>query len=411
MKIVILNHYIGPKRYCPPYRTNILADEWVKNGHKVVIICASYSHLFFELPKFKGLVSTEECEGVEYEIIKTPAFQGNSILRVMNILTFVLLTTFMSRRISKKYYPDIVIASSVYPLDIIPSILISLFAKAKLLREVRDLWPLTLLELGKSSVWNPFILLLKYSQWLSFKKAKIVITTLLNSLPYMEAHGLDKNKWKYVPQGITLCNKNLTNTKLSPEIVRTLVKYKNEGKFILGYAGGHGNANALKYLIDAANILRNENIVFVLVGQGPEKDKLIEYTQKSGILNVCYFSPIPKNAIPAFLSYIDSAYIGWKKSSLYKYGISPNKLMDYMICGKPVLHSTDTVDDLVATSMCGYVVPAEDAIRIAEAIMRLMGISKEERESMGKRGKEFVEKHRNHSILAAQYLQVINESI
>ena len=175
MNILLINHYAGSPQYGMGYRPYYFAREWGRMGHKVTIVAASFSHLRSKQPKVNGNISEELIDDIQYIWIKTPSYEGNGIRRVQNMLTFVGKLISLSRRLSKKLKPDVVIASSTYPLDIFPAYLVSRFSKAKLIFEVHDLWPLTPIKLGKMSKWHPFIVVLQIAEDFAYKNANKVI--------------------------------------------------------------------------------------------------------------------------------------------------------------------------------------------------------------------------------------------
>ena len=153
--------------------------------------------------------------------------------------------------------------------------------------------------------------------------------------------------------------------------------------------------------------MENDNIVFVLVGGGVVKNRLIEKARELELKNVHFLPPVPKNSIPVLLSYMDVLYIGWNKQPLYRFGISPNKLMDYMMASKPVIHASDAGNDLVTDSGCGISVAPEDPRAIADAVLHLFEMSQEERDAMGRKGSEYVKSHHDYAMLANEFLEGI----
>jgi glycosyltransferase involved in cell wall biosynthesis len=235
----------------------------------------------------------------------------------------------------------------------------------------------------------------------------MVITTLPNSLEYMRAHGLENGKWAYIPQGVDL--HTLEEGKL-PEVHHELLERLNEkGIFVLGYTGSIGIANCLDTLIESANVLRDMPVAFVLVGDGPEKDKLQKRVNQLGLKNVYFLPRIPRNCVPGFLSKVSATVIAWKRRPMYRYGISPNKLMEYMLAGKPVIHAVQASNDLVATSGCGISVPPENPVAIADAIRNMMSMTPHALNEMGNRGREYVTCYHDYGKLAIQYLTAIEE--
>jgi len=409
MNIFLINHYAGSPQYGMEYRPYYLAREWVKMGHKVTIVSASFSHLRSKQPRVNGNISEELIDNIQYIWIKTPGYEGNGVKRVLNMLNFVVKLIVLSRKLSKIIKPDVVIASSTYPLDIYPAYLISRFSKAKLIFEVHDLWPLTPVELGGMPKWHPFIVMMQIAEDFAYKKADKVISILPKALDYMVSRGLAPEKFVHIPNGIDIDEWESFNAPLPPQHQETIERLKQEGKFLVCYAGSHGVANALDYFVESAIYLKDLPVALVLVGQGPEKEKLQKYVVEHNFNNVIFLPPVPKNSIPNLLSKMDILYIGWRRSPLYRFGVSPNKLFDYTMTGKPIIHAIEAGNDLVRESGCGISVPPEDSVAIADAIKKLIEMSPSEREEMGKRGREYVINNHDYKILAKRFLDAIND--
>jgi glycosyltransferase involved in cell wall biosynthesis len=111
--------------------------------------------------------------------------------------------------------------------------------------------------------------------------------------------------------------------------------------------------------------------------------------------------------VPAFLAAIDIAYIGWQRVPIYRFGIAPNKLMDYMMAGCAVLHSVEAGNDPVAESGCGLTVAPEAPEAIADGLRRLAALPLAERQAMGERGRHFVLAHHTYPVLAQRFLQAM----
>ena len=179
--------------------------------------------------------------------------------------------------------------------------------------------------------------------------------------------------------------------------------------FIVGYLGGHAISNSLDSFVDAAKILSDKRIAFVLVGNGVEKQRLVQRVADENINNVFFFEPIPKLQVPNLLSLMDLLFIGWKKNPLYRFGISPNKIFDYEMSGKPIVHAVDAANDPVAEAGCGISVEPENAEAIADAIMKLTSMPKEDLQILGGKGQEFVLKNHTYSVLADKFIKVMEE--
>ncbi len=406
MNILIINHYAGSPEMGMEYRPYYMAKEWIKNGHNVTIIAATHSHIRTKNKKNAKKIVSENIDGINYIWIKTPKYNSNSIKRILNILTFVCRLLINAKKIAKKISPDAVIASSTYPLDIFPARKTAKKAKAKLFFEIHDLWPLSPMELGGYSPKHPYIRLLQYAEDYAYKHSDKVISILPSTLEYMKSRGMKETKWNYVPNGIVLDEWN-NNIPAKKEIEDQINKIKEKGKTIVGYVGGHAISNALEYLMESIIKSENNNLFFVLIGEGTEKNKLMEKYKQSKKDNCIFFPTIPKNTIPATLKLFDILYIGWQDKELYRHGISPNKLFDYMMAAKPILHSTGSNHDLVKITNCGISVEPEAPDKILNALLKLDNMSSTEKEQMGRRGKEYVQKKHNYSYLASKFLDIL----
>jgi glycosyltransferase involved in cell wall biosynthesis len=378
-------------------------------GHRVQIVASSWSHLRRQPPKLNGSVTEADVEGVPFLWLKTPKYNGNGTRRAFNMLWFVGQLYRNAKRFSNGTKPDVVIASSTYPLDNLPARRIARRCGARLVYEVHDLWPLSPVELGGMSPMHPFILMMQWAENTAYRGADRVVSLLPAARPHMEAHGMAAGKFAYVPNGIAISDWETATDTLPESHNKVFSELRASGKFILGYAGGHAVSNALDVLLEAARLLRAEQLAFVLVGSGAEKEALKKKAQFLPLANVRFLPPVARGALPALLRAMDGVYLGWQNKPIYRFGVSPNKLLDYMMAGKPVIHSTNASNDLVAESRCGFTVEPENAEAIANTIRCMMRLSPEERDAMGKRGFEYVVKHHDYRVLAERYLDLLRQ--
>jgi glycosyltransferase involved in cell wall biosynthesis len=409
MNILLINHYAGSVRHGMEYRPYYLAREWVRSGHRVTIVASATSHLRNQAPELDGRPRLDETiDGIDYIWLATPSYRGNGAARVRNMAAFVLRLWRDSAQLAAAIRPDVVIASSTYPLDIWPAHRIARHAGARLLFEVHDLWPLSPMELGGYSRWHPFIMLLQAAENHACRHADAVVSILPKVGVHLEAHGMAAGKLHLIPNGVDPDEwTGAFNPALDPALDADLDRLKRHGKFVVGYAGTHGIANALPTLIEAAARLQAHPIAFVLVGAGPEKAALQRMAQGLGLSNVHSFDPVPKSQVPALLQRFDLAYIGWHRQPLYRFGISPNKLIDYMMAARPVLHAVDAGNDPVAEAGCGLTVAPEQPQAIADAILSLMALGAERRAELGQRGRAFALAHHTYPVLGQRFLTAL----
>ncbi len=406
MNILLINHYAGSPKMGMEFRPYYLAERWVKDGHNVTILAANNSHLRKIDKELSTKIEEQEIDNINYIWVKTPKYSGNGISRVINIFTFIFRLFANLNYFAKKINPDVVIASSTYPIDNYFARKIANKTNAKHVYEVHDLWPLSPMELGNMSKYHPFIYLMQKGENFAYKKCDLVISMLPNTKEHMKEHGLDLNKWHYIPNGIVL-NDWESPDKIPENHLTLLNKLKDDGKFIVGYTGGHAISNALHTLISAAKILKeNSNIAFVFVGDGVEKDNLIK--QAKGLDNIFFSDPVPKKTIPNLLEKFDTLCFGTNKSKIYKYGISMNKMMDYLMAAKPIVQYIDTINTAVEESGGGITVPTESPKLLAEAIIKISNLPLYNRNEMGIKGKEYILKNNEYDVLAKKFIKYIS---
>lgn len=399
MNILVINHYAGNPQLGMEFRPYYLAKEWVKTGNNVMIIGGTFSHLRKQQPK----VDKENIDGIEYRWIPVSEYKGNGLGRIKSMFDFVRKLWFGYKKILGDFKPDVVIASSTYPLDIYPAHKIAKHYGARLVYEVHDLWPLSPMELGGYSKHHPFIMVMQAAEDYCYKHADKVVSLLPNALDHMKERGMNPDKFIYIPNGYV--EEEWENIKEPPQHIRDQISnLKKEGKFILMYAGGHAISNALDFFLDAMKLVTNKNIEAVLIGNGQEKSRLQDKVKSENIDNVIFFDSIPKNRIPGVLQLADALYIGWKKNSLYRFGICPNKLLDYMMSGRPIIHSVAAPNDWVKDGECGISIEAEDSEALANAISSISKFSNHKLERLGNNGKEFCTKKFNYRDLANSFL-------
>ncbi len=409
MNILYINHYAGSPALGMEFRPYHLAREWVRCGHAVQMLAADYSHVRSRQPA----AGSQVVDGIQYRFYATPAYRGNGVPRLRNIAAFLHAVWADSKRLVRSFKPDVVIASSTYPMDFWVARHLARRAGAKLVFEVHDLWPLSPIELSGMSPRHPFALLCAWAEGSAYRQSDVVISMLPKVHQYMAGRGLDLKKLHIVPNGIALDDwqDQAVCEPLRADVQAALAQARSGGRMVVGYAGSMGLPNALDQLLDAAALLRarpdGQRLAFVLVGSGHEQARLQQRVQQEGLAAVHFLPPINKAQIPAFLAGVDIAYIGWQRVPIYRFGIAPNKLMDYMMAACPVLHAVEAGNDPVAEAGAGLTVAPESAHAVAEGLLQLAAVPAEERKAMGERGRQFVQAHHSYAVLAQRFLQAL----
>lgn len=292
--------------------------------------------------------------------------------------------------------PDVVIGSSPHLFAALAGSRLASRLDVPFVFEVRDLWPESLLAAGgrRGPAYYAFSAIARYL----YKRADRIIVLANGTATRLAALGVDSRKLVYVPNGVDL---NAFNPR--PEF--------DDNRFTLVYAGAHGPANGLDAILDAAEILRDEKrIRVVLVGDGASKRALQESAARRALNNLAFHDPIAKNAIPALFASADAGLMVLRDSPLFAYGVSPNKLFDYFAAGLPVVCNVPgEVAAMVASAGAGEQATNASGAALAAAIRRLASRSLCERKRMGLAGREWVGREHSRPVLAARLDTVLRQ--
>lgn len=406
MNILYLEHYAGSPEMGMEFRPYYLSREWARMGHKVTIIAGDYSHLRKKNPNVDKDWQTETIDGIEYVWLKTGEYEGNGISRAITMERFVRKLYINARKIVDQWKPDVVIASSTYPLDTYPAQKIAKIAKCKYIHEVHDMWPATLYEVGGMSKKHPFVQLMQIAENSAYKHCDKCVALLPYSKDYMVEHGLDPDKWVNIQNGVV--EEEWENPEPLPEEHEKFFE-EHKGMFIVGYFGGHAMSNSLDNILEAAKLTQNsKKIIYVLVGDGVEKANLIKKSQEENISNVFFLPVIDKKCIPNLVQYFSCSIMTGKPSPLYKYGLCMNKMYDSMMAGKPIICAISAPRTLIEEFGCGIQVQNVDGKSIAEAILTLSEMKKDQLGKMGINGKNAVIERFTYTKLANDFINNMN---
>lgn len=363
-------------------RPHHFARELADRGHRVRLIAAGWHHLLREGAALDAAPPIERLDGYDFVRAPVPRYgHAHDKRRVLNWLLFAWHVSRLHRRLPER--PDVILCSSPALFACLGAEQLARRFGARLVFEVRDLWPMTLMEVGGYSPRHPLIRIMQWIEDRAYRKADRVVSSLPGAVDHMVSRGMDPTKFAWIPNGFS----TLDVTAPLPLPAR-LDDHLPKGKFVVGYAGTFGLANALDNLLTAAERLRNQaDIAFVLVGQGREKDRLEAAAAARGLNNVHFLEPVPKGMVQSVLERFDVCYIGWLKSPLYRFGISANKLYDYLYSGRPIVHAYSGSHDPVEAYGAGVTVAAEDPEGLAQAILRLRDMTSAERSRMGQNGR------------------------
>ena len=298
---------------------------------------------------------------------------------------------------------DVVIGSSVHPFAAFSAWLVSRRLGVPFIFEIRDLWPETLIQMGVLKKDAAAAHMFYFLERFLCSKAVRVITLLPRAANYLESIGVDREKIVWVPNGAEPCS------DLEP-----LPFPRHEPRFTFMYVGSHGRANDLEPILDALKIVQERGALvpwrFVFVGEGPEKDRLCRIAHEKGLEpSVEFRGPVPKEAVCKVLMEADCCVIMVKNlPQLYQYGISMNKIFDYMAAARPVIMAADVPDTPIEQAGCGLLIPPGSPSHLAQALIDVMEMSYDHRTELGRKGYEYLKEHFSYGVLARRLARMLD---
>jgi len=398
--ITIINQYIGSPYHGMEYRHYYLAKNLIKSGYKVTLITASYSHLFTTLPKVSGDFTTEMIDEIEYIWVNVPRYSSSkSIGRIWNMIYFSWKLHFLKNLETSHI---LVSSPSLFPVKV--GYKWAKKMRTRFLFEVRDIWPLTLVELSNLSSSHPLVQIMAYYERVAYKKADKVISLLPKAKEYFVSEGMNPEKFVYLPNGIEMIEQ--PPVELPADMMRRIPS----DKFIVAYSGTVGIANNLGYMLEVAEMLQENTMIhFIILGSGGEKVKHQEKVHELGLENMTFLDPVPKEYVSTFLKKIDVAFISLLPEKLFGFGVSPNKVFEYMYAKKPVIWAIEAGNNLVEESKCGVSVSLNNTLALKEAILNLQSLPKEKLKELGQNGYNFVTMHHSYRMLSEKLIRIIEE--
>jgi glycosyltransferase involved in cell wall biosynthesis len=376
-----------------------LAKELVANGHHVTIFASSFSHYTFrETVLADGQTSCEAAhDGVRFVWLRTPPYRANDWRRVINMVVYAVRATTAALRRSSR--PDVCVGVCVHPFAGLSAWLVARLCRASFVYEIRDLWPLVLIETGRIRASGlPARLLFALERFL-VRRARCVIAAWRYVDRYLAERGCPPRRIVWIPQFADL--QRIPADSGSPD---------EHGDFVVMYTGGHVHTMGLDIVLRAAKVLQDRgaaDVRFVLVGSGQEKPALVALAHDLELKNVEFREPVPKARLYSVMREADAYIVSLRSLPSHQYGISINKLCDYFAMRRPVVYAASSSYNPVVDAGAGFGVPPESPEAIAEAVLRLKALTPSQRALMGERGWEHLLKNHEKGLLVARFEQTL----
>lgn len=395
----------GVGRYDRPYH---LAKNWEGLGRSTVVITPNNHHLL-DSARESGI---EDISGVTYRFLSAPAYRGNGIGRIFNMFWFTVQLLLRCPSIAREHGgPSMVIASSPHPYVFLASRIIALRYKAISVFEVRDLWPLSLVELAGVSPRHPLVRLTAWLEKYAYRKADFVVSLLPCTFDYMQPLGVTEDRWRYIPNGVESDPVYpVADTLVSEQCIELAREWRCDGRLVIVYTGALGRPNYVETLLYAMRKLSEtgSRLSAIIVGRGELKEKLVTLVAELGLEScVAIFDQIPKSSIHALLKVVDAGYISLRPEPIFRFGVSPNKIFDYMLASLPIISAVNAGNDLVMDADCGYSVDPGSALSIANVLADFENLSDVQRRKLGENGFRFVMCNHSYRNLANKYIELL----
>ncbi|MEE9208397.1 MAG: glycosyltransferase family 4 protein [Gemmatimonadota bacterium] len=389
MNIWWVNHVALPPTEAGVTRHYDFARELINRGHGVTVMLSNFHYIRRREIRDLGSDSTrlELIEGVPFLWVRTPHYGARYVARVWSWLVLAW-RLWREQGLADLDAPDVIIGSSPYPFAALAAQRLARRRGIPFVLEIRDLWPQTLIELGRVSRWHPFIALLGWLERFLYRNADAIVSLLPHAAEYMVQKGANPRRITWIPNGVDLDGVPASDPPPSGDPFRVF------------YAGGHGLPNELDDLLDAAAILQTDDrsgrIKIHLVGDGPEKKRLMRRADEECLDNVVFEDPVPKRQVHSMLQRADAFAVIVRSSPLYRYGVSLNKFFDYLAAGRPTAVASTIEPNPFEEAGAGELALPGDPESLARAIIRLASLSWDERRKMGRAGRDYV--RRNHDL-------------
>jgi glycosyltransferase involved in cell wall biosynthesis len=412
VKILYISQYFPPEMGAPAARATELAYHWSETGNDVSVLTGFPNHPTGVVPaewrsRLRRVTHNEKVGRVNvYRTWLWPLPNRKAHERMRNYASFCISAALRGLTLPR---PDVIIASSPQLLVGLSGWWLSFARQIPFVFEVRDLWPESLAAVGvgaEDSLLHQTLAAI--AKFLYQRSDRIVVV----SPAFKERLIAD---WRVPAAKIAIVENGVETDAFSPlaTVPDNLRKQLGvEGKFLTSYVGTMGNAHGLETLLDAAAQLRQQNpkVLFLLVGEGAEKERIKALAQSRGLTNVRFLDQQPREKIPAIILASDACLVLLKKTDVFK-TVIPTKMLEFMSCARPVILGVDgQARHIVEEAGCGLVIEPENAEALTRAIQQLAA-NRDLGPRLGQKGREHVLENFSRSRTAEKYIEVLNHVV
>lgn len=399
-RLWMINHHASH-----PSESNLrhfmLAHYLLDHGWTTTILASSIRHPT-GLTRFpsQGGVIRETGDGVDFAWLPGPEYKGSRIKRVANMLhfTFQLLLPRTTRSLTP---PTAILGSTVHPLAAWGAMRLAKRYRVPFIFEIRDLWPETLIELGGIRRRGLLAKALRHLEHKLCKEAVAVVTTMPLAYKYLETSGVPREKVHWISNGVDI-------RAFRNSLAEAPQPHEQSPRFNFTYFGSLGIANAVHLLVEGFKGSKAASTCTLnIVGGGPDLHRL-ETLADGHEDSIRIHGPVPKQQIPRFASAADCLVVAVQDSPLYNYGLSLNKLFEYMAAEKPILFAGTSAENPAVLSG-GSINPNTTVDEIAKAYDEILSMSETQLQDFGAKNLHYVSEHFDYPALTKRLASLLDE--
>jgi glycosyltransferase involved in cell wall biosynthesis len=410
MKILYISQYFPPEMGAPAARVAELSRRWAEAGHEVTVLTGFPNHPNGVIhhdyrTRFRRLISRERVGSVH--AVRTwllPFPNRKAHERILNYSSFCISSALTGLMLSR---PDVVVATSPQLLVGLSGWLVAQVKGVPFVFEVRDLWPESLAAVGVGNKRSLLYRLLSGVAGFLYRNADRIVVVSPAFADHLVEH------WRVPREKISVIE-NGVETDLFAPIPKTALReeLKIDDKFVVSYIGTMGMAHGLETILRSAEQLKRTNpeIIFLIVGDGAERDRIIGEACQRGLGNVRFIGQQPREKIPAYISASDVCLVPLKKNEIFK-TVIPSKMLEFMSCARSIILGVEgQARAILEHGRCGLAIEPENSAALTNAILQLAA-NRAEACEMGKNGREFVIRNFSRAQTAEKYIGVLEEML
>ena len=401
MRILFLSHYFPPEVNAPATRTYEHCRQWVRDGHHVTVVTCAPNHPQGRV--YQGysnrIYQHETRDGIGVIRVWTFVTANEGFLkRTLNYISYLCSAVIASFFLPKA---DVVISTSPQFFNGLAGYVVGKLKRIPWVLEIRDLWPESIVAVG--AIKNPAsIKILEWIEQFAYRKADRIVPVTDSFKTYMLGKGIEAGKITVVKNGADL-------TQYTPFDGASSIAEELgiKGKFVVSYFGTHGMAHHLETIFHAARRLSSsKDIVFLMVGDGAERQALVRMRDKMALGNVIMLEQQPKSRMREFWALSDISLVLLKKSDLFK-TVIPSKIFESLAMAKPIILGVEGESaDLLRAAKAGICIEPEHADDLAACVLELSR-NPERCRQLGRNGRQYVMEHFDRTVLARKLAYVI----